>query len=352
MSSAVRCTSNAPAFSATRSAFVDPGIGKMSSPRASSHASANWAAVQPFSFASDWTRVARSTFFWKFSPWKRGFLSRQSSGARSDGERDLSGQEAAPERAVGDERDPELADRGEQLGFRIAAPQRVLSLQRRNRMHGVSAANGLRRRFGQAEIPHLAGGHELGHRADRLLDRRVRVDAVLVVDVDGVDAEPLQRRVARLAHVLRPAVDAEERAVLGADVAELRGEHHLVAAIANGPADQTLVGERAVDVGRVQEIDAEIDRAVNGRDRSLVIGPAVEVGHAHAAEPDRRNVRTVAAELSSWKSHALPQCACALPGIYDARIRVLDSRRGPRRDPDPSTCSGSPRALSRGACPP
>ena len=52
------------------------------------------------------------------------------------------------------------------------------------------------RGLGQAEVAHLALLHQLGHGAHRLLDRRVGVDAVLVVEVDHLDAEPLQALVA------------------------------------------------------------------------------------------------------------------------------------------------------------
>ncbi len=38
----------------------------------------------------------------------------------------------------------------------------------------------------------LAGSDELGHRADGLLDRNGLVDPVLVVEVDVVDAQPLE----------------------------------------------------------------------------------------------------------------------------------------------------------------
>ena len=96
----------------------------------------------------------------------------------------------------------------------------------------------------------------------------VRIDAMLVVEVDRVDAEPLQRRVAGLAHVFRASVDAEERAIVAALVAELRGQHDRVAPVAHRAADQPLVRERAVHVGRVEEVDAEIQRAVDRRDRS------------------------------------------------------------------------------------
>ena len=81
-------------------------------------------------------------------------------------------------------------------------------------------------------MAHLAGLDELGHRADGLLDRDGLVDAVLVVEIDVVDAEPLEARVAGLPDVVGVAANAEALAVLAADVAELRREHDLVAAAA------------------------------------------------------------------------------------------------------------------------
>ena len=65
-------------------------------------------------------------------------------------------------------------------------------------MHLVRAANGLGRRLGQAEMAHLALAHEVRHRADRLFDRHLRIDAMLIIQIDDIDPEPLQRRVARL----------------------------------------------------------------------------------------------------------------------------------------------------------
>src|SRR3712207_8292110 len=45
------------------------------------------------------------------------------------------------------------------------------------------------------------------HRPDGLLDRRVGVDAVQVVEVDVVDAQPLERALDRAADVLGRAID-------------------------------------------------------------------------------------------------------------------------------------------------
>ena len=196
------------------------------------------------------------------------------------------GQEAAAERAVGHEADAQLAHRVEQdLALHVAGPQRVLGLEGGDRVDRVRPADGLGRRLGQAEVAHLARLHQLAHGADRLLDRRLRVHPVLVVEVDVVEAEPAQRVVARLLDVLGPAVHAAVRRVVSADDAELGGQHDLVAPVGDRAADQLLVGAAAVHVGGVEEAHAQLERAVDRRDRFGVVALAVELGHPHAAQP-------------------------------------------------------------------
>ena len=68
--------------------------------------------------------------------------------------------------------------------------------------------------------------------------------------------------------------------------AELGREHDAVAPAADRAADQLLVRERPVHVGRVEEGHAELERAVDRRDRFGVVAGAVELGHAHAAEAE------------------------------------------------------------------
>ena len=106
---------------------------------------------------------------------------------------DLAGEEALAERAEGHEADAELLERRQQLLLRPAPPQRVLALDGRDRLHGVRPADGLHAGLGEAEVPHLALGDQLLDRARHLLDRHVRVDAVLVEEVDRVGAQALQR---------------------------------------------------------------------------------------------------------------------------------------------------------------
>jgi hypothetical protein len=109
---------------------------------------------------------------------------------------------------------------------------------------------------------------------------------VLVVEVDVVGAQPLERRVARPADVLGAAVHAEVAPVLCPLVPELGGQLHLLPPSLDGAPDQALVGERAVHVGRVEEIHAEVEGAVDGGDGFVIVPAGVELRHAHAAEAE------------------------------------------------------------------
>src|SRR5947208_280899 len=96
--------------------------------------------------------------------------------------------------------------------------------------------NGRGCRLGEAEVAHLPLAYQLGHRAHGVFDGDAFVDAMLVVQVDVIDAQPLERAVTGGAHILGPAVDPLKAAVGAADVAELRGQHDLVPPAGDGAA--------------------------------------------------------------------------------------------------------------------
>ena len=118
-------------------------------------------------------------------------------------------------------------------------------------MDRVGAADRVRRRLAQADVANLALLDELGHRPDGLLDRDVRVHAVLVVEVDVIGPEALERALDRAADVLGRAVDLTDRRHVARlrfvnSASELGRDHVLVAMALDRAADQLLVGQRAV----------------------------------------------------------------------------------------------------------
>ena len=96
---------------------------------------------------------------------------------------------------------------------------------------------------------------------------------MLVVEVDVVDAQALQRAVAGLAHVGGAAVDRPARRVPRLDpYPELGGQEDFVAPAGYGAPNQFLVGVRPVHVGRVEEVAAEVERAVDRAQRFAFVG--------------------------------------------------------------------------------
>ena len=106
---------------------------------------------------------------------------------------------------------------------------------------------------------------------------------MLVVEVDVVDAETLQRVAAGAAHEIGPPVDAAG-AVRPEFLAELGREHHVVTAVLDRLSDETLVGVRTVGVRGIEQFHPQIEGPVDGGDGLLVIGSSVGLAHAHAAE--------------------------------------------------------------------
>jgi hypothetical protein len=78
------------------------------------------------------------------------------------GRADLPGEETVAERRVGNEADAQLAKQRQQLGFRIAGPEGVFSLQRGDRVNGVSAADCGGAGLGKADVADLTLGDQLG----------------------------------------------------------------------------------------------------------------------------------------------------------------------------------------------
>src|SRR6266545_40286 len=225
-----------------------------------------------------------------------------------------SGEESTAQGAEGDEPDAEFSHRGQDLPFRVTRPERILGLESRDWMDRVRSPDRLRRSLREAEISNLALVNEIGHRADRLLDRRPRVDSVEIVEVDVVDAEPLERCLARPPDMCRAAVYASVAWFIGANEAEFRGQYDILAAARDRPADELLVGEGTIHIGGIEEVHSELQRAMDRLDRLDLVGLSVDFRHAHAAQADLGDFRTLP-----------PQPAC----LHESWTSVTKVRRRP-----------------------
>src|ERR1051326_1637062 len=134
-------------------------------------------------------------------------------------------------------------------------------------MDGVRAADGGDGRLREAEVPNLSRLHEIRHRLDRVFDRRRGIDAMLIVEIDRLDAEPREAGVARGAHILRLAADAEPAAVLAAENSELRRDDDSLSPSFQRLRDELFVPADAVHVRGVEKRDAELEGALERRER-------------------------------------------------------------------------------------
>jgi len=160
-------------------------------------------------------------------------------------------------------------------------------------MHRVGAADRLLSRLGKTEVANLSLAHEVGHRADDCLDRNLGIDAVLVEKIDVIGSQPLQRSFDCPANVL--AIQPYHLPVFDLP-AELRGDDDLVAFSAKRSADQFFIDVRPIHLGRVEEVDPQLQRAIDRGQRFLLVRRAVRLAHPHASKTFRGDDQTLRSE--------------------------------------------------------
>ncbi len=144
-------------------------------------------------------------------------------------------------------------------------------------------------------MPDLPLANQIRHGARDVFDRHVGVHAVLVVEVDRVHAQSLQRAFGDLLDVVGPAV--QDLLPVGTHLEpEFRGDDDLAAERLQRLADDLLV-DGAVNLRRIEECDASFGGCAYERDRLLRVGRgAVAVTETHRAVADGRDVQAAVAE--------------------------------------------------------
>ena len=230
---------------------------------ASVHAMASVAGFSPHDLASARNASSRSRLRRQLTPWKRGLEWRKSVCREGLDVLQQARQIAARKRRKGDQNRAQFRARLDEAEFGIPGPQRIFRLDGGDRMHGMGAPQRVGRDFRKADRADLPCFDESRQFADGVLDRNRFVDAMHIVEVDVIDPEPLPRAVKGLADVGRAVVEVTAAVVAPANGELGRKRDSGAAAFVFGQelADQLLAEPIAIDVGRVPEIDAEIERA-------------------------------------------------------------------------------------------
>ncbi len=212
--------------------------------------------------------------------------------------RERPGQKAPAERRVRHEGHAQLHGGGHGAALDVPAEERPLGLEGGDRVHGVRLAQFRTGHLAQPELLDLALPHQLGHRTDGLGQRDRGVAAVHVVEVDDVGVQPPQAVLHGFADVRGVVAHAPVVRVVPAPLdGELGGEGDLVAVRGDEGRDERLVGAEAVDVGGVEERDTGGEGRLQRLAGGGLVGVAVELAHAHAAETLDTDLRASGAEL-------------------------------------------------------
>ena len=165
----------------------------------------------------------------------------------------------------------------------------------------MRAADRLEAGFGQAVMKHLALSNQILQGSGHVLDGHLRIDAMLVEQVNAVGSQAPQLGLDHLPDVFGPAVSSTASLTrLLIDVeAELGGHYDPMANALKGLADDFLRKEGAIGLGGIEQRDAETHRAPDEGDGHASVGAAsVQVVHRLraaagmplTAQPDREDL--------------------------------------------------------------
>src|ERR1017187_263364 len=217
-------------------------------------------------------------------------------------------EEALAKRAVWNQADPEFRERRQYFFLRTLPPKRKFTLKRSHRLSGMCPANGLCPCLGQAEMLYLTLLNQILHRSSHIFDWHLRVNAVLIEQVDRVHSQSLQRALHSLFDVFRPAVQTSwMRIFLGFESEpEFRRDNHLLTKRSERFAHELFIRERSVDLSRIKQCDAALDGSPDDPDH-LFLGPryrAVTGAQPHAAKSDGRDFQFAVSKLPILHGHS------------------------------------------------
>src|SRR5690242_20473395 len=146
----------------------------------------------------------------------------------------------------------------------------------------MGPSNGLSTRFRHAKVLHLACSNQFLHGARDVFNRYIRIDAVLIKQVDAIGSQTFQRSLHVSSDVFWAAV--HPTGWLAFFEAKLRRNYNLVAEGFQRLAHKFLIEIRAIRLGCVEERYPTFKRRANqGDSRLLFYSGAESITQSHAA---------------------------------------------------------------------
>ena len=168
----------------------------------------------------------------------------------------------------------------------LPVAEAVLVLHAHDREHLARRLDLVHADFAEADVADLALVLHLLQHAELVLRRHLGVDAVELVKRDRLHVQSPQAHLDALPEVVRTA-ERGPPAGTGAEEAAFRRHDEVVGIRVERLGDEVLGDERAVRVGRVDEVDAEFDGTAEDAECVVVIvgrAPDAVAGNAHGAE--------------------------------------------------------------------
>ena len=247
---------------------------------------------------------------------------------RAVGRHPLAGQAAARQRAPGDHPHALVSAQRQHLALFLAVEQVVVVLHGDEARPAVALGDvlglgelpGMHRRG--PDVARLAALHDIVEGLHGLFDGRRVVPAVDLIQVDVVHAEAAQAIVNAGEDGLAREAAAVRRLAPG--VIDLGGHHDLVAAsqLLERAAGELLAGAVGVAVGRVEEVDAQLNGlAEEGPAVGLRQGPGMHAARrlaiGHAAQGEARHSESGIAQSAVFHSSpSAPAGASLRPNIF------------------------------------
>jgi hypothetical protein len=208
----------------------------------------------------------------------------------------LAGQQAFRKRPVSEHADSAMAAPRKQFRFRGTFEQVVAKFDRRDFGQCVRPLDVGEREVRKADRAHLARVLQICYRFQRLLERYIAVRRVEEIQRDRFDVETAQRILDRPAEVGGTEIESCLCAPLAgrqlpSDPA-LRHDEHLVTPRAQRFRKRPFGLAEAVDVRRIEDVDAELDGPLHRADRlAEVVTTPVGAAELLAADGNARHGR-------------------------------------------------------------